>query len=213
MDDTLAENDIKGVFSTISTSTDRYKAIVESWKDAGHPESFDGIVDLLLQNGYTERQINEAFNLYESNDNSNEDVLIRRLYSHIIANDMVGDVKSMMELEFGYKNSPVRKVPVDTKFSFNKIKDIFRTVSEQSNEVQSRGKELNDLGRNRKKSTDLITSDQYISILREIEQLDDDINVVSLKNQVLASWRKGMHARTHYDDLLRKVDLSVNDIV
>jgi len=61
---------------------------------------------------------------------------------------------------------------------------------------------------------DVLKADQYIKILGMIDtHAGNDINVTRIKNQVIQSWKKGMKNRKHYDDLLSKIDVSLNDLI
>jgi len=61
---------------------------------------------------------------------------------------------------------------------------------------------------------DVLKADQYMKILGMIKtRAGNDINVTRIKNQVIQSWKKGMKNRKHYDDLLSKIDISLNDLI
>lgn len=61
---------------------------------------------------------------------------------------------------------------------------------------------------------DVLKADQYLKVLGLIKaRPGDNINVTRIKNQVIQSWKKGMKSRKHYDDLLSKIDISLNDLI
>lgn len=61
---------------------------------------------------------------------------------------------------------------------------------------------------------DVLKTDQYMKILGMIStRAGSDINVTRIKNQVIQSWKKGMKQRKHYDGLLSKIDISLNDLI
>lgn len=61
---------------------------------------------------------------------------------------------------------------------------------------------------------DVLKSSEYIKLLHRLSaKAGVDINLVRIKNRVLQSWKKGMKNRKHYDKLLSKVDLSLNDLI
>lgn len=61
---------------------------------------------------------------------------------------------------------------------------------------------------------DVLKADQYMKILKMIStRAGNDINITRIKNQVISSWKKGMKNRKHYDNLLSKIDISLNDLI
>lgn len=60
---------------------------------------------------------------------------------------------------------------------------------------------------------DVLKGSQYLKLLRHLSTSTDDLNVTRIKNQVITSWSKGMKARKHYDDLLSKVEVNLNDLI
>ena len=61
---------------------------------------------------------------------------------------------------------------------------------------------------------DVLKSDQYIKLLHTLKAgAKEDINVQRIKNQVIQSWKKGMKSRKHYNSLLDKIHLNINDII
>jgi len=60
---------------------------------------------------------------------------------------------------------------------------------------------------------DVLKGSQYLKLLRHLNATKDDINLTHIKNQVINSWSKGMKARKHYDDLLSKVEINLNDLI
>lgn len=61
---------------------------------------------------------------------------------------------------------------------------------------------------------DVLKSAEYSKLLHRLSaKAGTDINLVRIKNKVLQAWKKGMKNRKHYDKLLSKVDLSLNDLI
>ena len=62
--------------------------------------------------------------------------------------------------------------------------------------------------------SDVLKSDQYITLLHRLKSdVSRGINITHIKNQVIQSWKKGMKARKHYDNLLSTIDISLNDLI
>ena len=61
---------------------------------------------------------------------------------------------------------------------------------------------------------DVLKSSQYIKLLHHLStNAGKDINITRIKNKIIQSWKKGMKHRKHYDDLLSKIHVSLNDII
>jgi hypothetical protein len=61
---------------------------------------------------------------------------------------------------------------------------------------------------------DILGADSYVKLLRRLTtDAGNDINVTRIKNRIIQSWKKGMKNRKHYDDLLSKVNIKLNDII
>lgn len=61
---------------------------------------------------------------------------------------------------------------------------------------------------------DVLLSDQYIRILKNLKvRADKGQDVQKIKNQILRSWKKGRQTRKHLNSLLKKVDLSLDDLI
>lgn len=61
---------------------------------------------------------------------------------------------------------------------------------------------------------DVLKSSHYIKLLNGLKaHPGNDINTTRIKNQVISSWQKGMKSRKHYDDLLSKINLNLNDLI
>lgn len=70
-----------------------------------------------------------------------------------------------------------------------------------------RAKEIVTLG-------DVLNSSQYIKLLHRLKtEAGGNVDVTHIKNQIIQSWKKGMKNRKHYDDLLSKIDLSLNKLI
>ena len=61
---------------------------------------------------------------------------------------------------------------------------------------------------------DVLDSSQYIKLLHTLKaDAGKDIDVTRIKNRVIHSWKKGMKHRKHYDDLLSKINLNLNNLL
>lgn len=61
---------------------------------------------------------------------------------------------------------------------------------------------------------DVLKADQFVGLMKHINtKIGDDINSQRIKNRVLASWKKGMRSRKHFDKLLKHLDISLNDLI
>lgn len=61
---------------------------------------------------------------------------------------------------------------------------------------------------------DVLNSANYQQLVNGLATLSaSDINVTRIKNRVINSWKKGMTSRKHYNSLLNKIDLSLNDLI
>lgn len=61
---------------------------------------------------------------------------------------------------------------------------------------------------------DVLNGDQYLKLLRSMRtDVTSGINVASIKNQVIQSWKTGIKNRKHYDGLMSKLNLSLHDII
>jgi hypothetical protein len=61
---------------------------------------------------------------------------------------------------------------------------------------------------------DVLKANQYVKLLHALStKAGNDINITRIKNRVIQSWKKGMKHRKHYDDLLSKIDISLNDLI
>ena len=60
---------------------------------------------------------------------------------------------------------------------------------------------------------DVLKGSQYMKLLHHLNASKNDINASRIKNQVIQSWSKGMKSRKHYDELLNKLDISLNDLI
>jgi len=59
-----------------------------------------------------------------------------------------------------------------------------------------------------------LKSNQYIKLLKSLKShAKSDINTTRIKNQIMKSWSKGMTSRKHYDKLLNKIHLSLNNLI
>jgi len=61
---------------------------------------------------------------------------------------------------------------------------------------------------------DVLKTSQYIKLLKNIRpDIESGINSTRVKNQIIQSWKKGHKSRKHYDNLLKKINLSLNDLI
>jgi aryl carrier-like protein len=61
---------------------------------------------------------------------------------------------------------------------------------------------------------DVLDSSQYIQLLHRLKtEAGGNVDITHIKNQIIQSWKKGMKHRKHYDDLLCKIDLSLNKLL
>lgn len=61
---------------------------------------------------------------------------------------------------------------------------------------------------------DVLNSAHYQQLVNGLSAMgSNDLNVTKIKNRVINSWQKGMKSRKHYDGLLSKIDLSLNDLI
>lgn len=60
----------------------------------------------------------------------------------------------------------------------------------------------------------VLKADQYTTLLRRLSSKSmPGINITRLKNQIIQSWKRGMKSRKHYDKLLNKIHLNLNDLI
>lgn len=61
---------------------------------------------------------------------------------------------------------------------------------------------------------DVLKASQYVKLLRRLKvHSKTDINASRIKNQIIRSWQSGMKSRKHFNNLLSKIDLSLNDLI
>ena len=64
------------------------------------------------------------------------------------------------------------------------------------------------------KLNDVMKSNQYLKLLQGLKaHTSDSINLVKLKNQVMKSWSIGLKSRSHYDNLLKPLNINLNDLI
>lgn len=59
---------------------------------------------------------------------------------------------------------------------------------------------------------DVLKGSHYMKLLRHLSATKD-INTTRIKNQIIQSWKSGLKSRKHYDDLLKSIDISLNDLI
>ena len=109
------------------------------------------------------------------------------------------------------------------KATTEEIRQIFINIlkEERHNRLQLMQQiEKIQLGRNRKQLdevvslNDVLKADSFVRLMKSINtKIGSDINATRIKNQVLQSWSKGMKSRKHYDDLLKQINLNLNDLI
>jgi hypothetical protein len=61
---------------------------------------------------------------------------------------------------------------------------------------------------------DVLKSSQYLKLLSRLKtDTGSDINSTRIKNQIIKSWKQGMKQRKHFDNLLKQINLSLNDLI
>jgi hypothetical protein len=61
---------------------------------------------------------------------------------------------------------------------------------------------------------DVLKASQFIRLMNGLKiKVGDDINTTRIKNQVLQSWKSGKRSRQHFDSLLGKINISLNDLI
>jgi hypothetical protein len=61
---------------------------------------------------------------------------------------------------------------------------------------------------------DVLKASQFIRLMNGLKvKSGTDINITRVKNQILQSWKGGMKSRKHFNNLLGKINLSINDLI
>ena len=200
----LPQSDIKAVFGKLSTPELRYSTIVGHWRAAGYPEDEATITRMLMQLGYNSNQINRAFDTAGRSDipaaSANE--LIVKVRDYIVRQGIKDEVVRLMAEEYGFS------VPVPNS-KYGRFKQLFKRLSEEglldTGDTVSAGAQYN--------NDDLLSEEQYNKILQELDKrLLNKLNASRIKRKIVKAWKRGMHKRTHYNNLLRRVDLLLSGL-
>lgn len=223
----LPQSDIKSVFGQLSTPDLRYSKIVGAWRSAGYPEDTASLTAMLRKLGYSNKQINDAFREsavatptddYGASSNrrakdtakaaAKANALIVTLYHHIIDNGLRDEVMQRMADEYGFG---AQAAPRGT--AFQRFKRLFSRLSEE----ELHGDEyMQPYSRKEQPPADddTLTEAQYNTLLQELDRrIMNRLNARRIKSRIVNAWKRGMHKRTHYDNILRSVDLSLNRLV
>ena len=157
-----------------------------------------------MQLGYNSNQINRAFDTAGRSDmpaaSANE--LIVKVRDYIVRQGIKDEVVHLMAEEYGFSG------PAPTS-KYGRFKQLFKRLSEEglldTSDTVSAGAQYN--------NDDLLSEEQYNKILQELDKrLLNKLNASRIKRKIVKAWKRGMHKRTHYDNLLRRVDLSLSGL-
>lgn len=222
----LPQSDIKSVFGQLSTPDLRYSKIVSAWRSAGYPEDTDKLTAMLRKLGYSSKQINDAFREsavatptddYGASSNrrtkdtakaaAKANALIVTLYHHIIDNGLRDEVMQRMADEYGFG---AQAAPRGT--AFQRFKRLFSRLSEEL--LDDEYMQPHSRKEQPPADDDTLTEAQYNTLLQELDRrIMNRLNARRIKSRIVNAWKRGMHKRTHYDNILRSVDLSLNRLV
>lgn len=220
----LPQSDIKAAFGQLSTPEMRYSKIVGAWRSAGYPEDTTRLTAMLRKLGYSDRQINDAFResavatpTDDYNPGSNRRTkdtaqaaakangLIVKLYHHIIDNGLRDEVMQRMADEYGFRIQGASRGSV-----FQRVKRLFSRLSEEELHIAPHTRKVHMPA----EDNDTLTEDQYNTLLQELDKrVSNRVNARRIKSRIVNAWKRGMHKRTYYDNILRSVDLSLNKLV
>lgn len=223
----LPQSDIKSVFGQLSTPDLRYSKIVSAWRAAGYPEDTDKLTAMLRKLGYSDKQINDAFREsavatpmddYGASSitrtkgvaqaTAKANALIVTLYHHIIDNGLRDEVMQRMADEYGFST---QAAPRGT--AYQRFKRLFSRLSEELHAdeyIQPHSRKVQPVA----EDGDTLTEAQYNTLLQELDRrITNRLSARRIKRRIVNAWKRGMHKRTHYDNILRSVDLSLNRLV
>lgn len=169
--------------------------LVQYWDKEGKPKDSDDLVDMLQRAGLSDQQIKNAFIKSQqlqssnsdnySNDDSDDTDVILLLSNYITKNGLKDDILKHLESTYGFKESRAKKLKVGT------------TNLDEGSEIHKR-----------------LRADQYVYLLKHLRtKATDNIPVAHIKNQIVKSWKRGMKNVKHIDRLLKRVDMSLMDII
>lgn len=62
--------------------------------------------------------------------------------------------------------------------------------------------------------SDVLKGSQYIKLLKSLRRkANAGVSITKIKNQVIRSWKKGLKSRKHYGNLLREIDLNIDEVL
>lgn len=204
----LPQSDIRNAFGKLSTSEMRYSRIFGEWKAAGYPEDIGELTALLQRLGYTKRQINSALEQTTVADTGDEDIdqLIKRLHQYIVGHGLVDEIKAQMAQEFGFGSDKA------SPSMFGRFKRLFKRLSEE--EFHDVTPDDPRVANDDDDDDELLSEEQYNRLLQELDRrLLNRLSAGRIKRKIVNAWKRGMHKRTHYDNMLRHMNLSVKKLV
>lgn len=224
----LPQSDIKSVFGQLSTPDLRYSKIVSAWRAAGYPEDTDKLTAMLRKLGYSNKQINDAFREsavatptddYGASSNrrakdtakaaAKANALIVTLYHHIIDNGLRDEVMQRMADEYGFG---AQAAPRGS--AFQRFKRLFSRLSEEELHGDEYMQPYSRKVQTPAEDGDTLTEAQYNTLLQELDRrIMNRLNARRIKRRIVNAWKRGMHKRTHFDNILHSVDLSLNNLV
>lgn len=220
----LPQSDIKAAFGQLSTPEIRYSSIVKAWRVAGYPEDTAKLSAMLRRLGYSDKQINDAFrdtavatptDAYDASSErraknaaqaaAKANGLIVKLYHHIIDNGLRDEVMQRMADEYGFGIQKASRGSV-----FQRVKRLFSRLSEEELHIAPHTRKVHTPA----EDNDTLTEEQYNTLLQELDRrVLNRLNARRIKRRIVTAWKRGMHKRTHFDNILRSVDLSLNNLV
>ena len=214
----------------------------QAWKDQGFGDDERDIVLILKKFGYGQDEIKKVFQkVFGEQGQPDEDndadkpaaAAIQKFADYAKKSGMVDDLKAFMQQEFGEElglDQPQQGMAGKAKNMFKKmtteeIRQVFTDIIQEQRTDRSkliREQEQSSLGRNSKSRMqfedidlhDALKANQYVKLLHSLKvKADARIEVSTIKNKIIQSWKQGMKSRKHYDDLLHQVHLSLNDLI
>ena len=62
--------------------------------------------------------------------------------------------------------------------------------------------------------SDVLKTSHFVQLMGKLDtNVSQGINTTRVKNQILQAWQSGKRSKLHFDNLLRKIDLSLNDLI
>lgn len=209
----------------------------QAWKEAGYPDDTRDIGQILKDHGFSSNEINKVFaNVFgDEVDHSNERVsaspavieLANYAKKHNLQNELIDFMKKEFADELGIDNGDSFFGKLKKKMFAEDVHKLFVAIIQEEREDRTlmlRTQENMCLGRSKKGTdeqlnelvtlNDVLKSDHYIKLLKSLRvRAGSDIEILNLKNKIITSWKKGMKSRKHYDNLLKKIHLSLTDLI